>query len=319
MQDDSLKKLNRIVAILTHLQSSRLVTAQELADRFDVSLRTIYRDIRTLEESGVPVVGEAGQGYSIMDGYRLPPVMFTREEAGSFIAAEKLMLHLTDDTLGKNYESAMYKIKSVMRATDKDRLEALENSITVRPRQQMFNTEVPNALEVVLESIVDKTQVLLRYKTQFKEPSERKIEPIGVFHESGFWYFTGYCTLRNAYRQFRLDRILGIEKTENAFSKQHPNLSELRHAEQSLPITQVRIAVNKKIASYMGTSKYDYGFVSETDEGEKVLMTFETRFLHLGFERWYMMYADECEIIEPQELKDSVQRLAAKIQERIIQ
>src|SRR6218665_238143 len=99
MSDDSLKKLNRIVAILTHLQSARTVTAQELADRFDVSLRTIYRDIRTLEESGVPVVGEAGQGYSIMEGYRLPPVMFTREEAGSFITAEKLMQNLTDETL----------------------------------------------------------------------------------------------------------------------------------------------------------------------------------------------------------------------------
>lgn len=317
MSDESLKKLNRVVAILTHLQSARTVTAQELADRFDVSLRTIYRDIRTLEESGVPVVGEAGQGYSIMDGYRLPPVMFTREEAGSFIAAEKLMLNLTDENLGKNYESAMFKIKSVMRANDKERLETLENSITVRPRQQMFNAEVPNALEVVLESITDKKQILLRYKTQFKEPSERKIEPIGVFHESGFWYFTGYCTLRNDYRQFRMDRILFIDKTNNSFSKKHPNLSELRHAEQSLPITKVRIAVNKKIASYMGTAKYDYGFVSEIDEGDRVVMTFETRFLHFGFDRWYMMYADESEILEPQELKDSVQQLAARIQERI--
>jgi len=105
--------------------------------------------------------------------------MFTTEEAGSFITAEKLMQNLTDETLGKNYENAMYKIKSVMRATDKDRLEALESSITVRPRQKMFNAEVPNALEVVLESIADKKQVLLKYKTQFKEPSERKIEPIG--------------------------------------------------------------------------------------------------------------------------------------------
>ncbi len=82
MSDDSLKKLNRIVAILTHLQSSRVVKAQELADRFDVSLRTIYRDIRTLEDSGVPVVGEAGTGYTIMEGYRLPPVMFTKRGSG---------------------------------------------------------------------------------------------------------------------------------------------------------------------------------------------------------------------------------------------
>jgi len=145
MSDDSLKKLNRIVAILTHLQSSRVVKqssrvvkAQELADRFDVSLRTIYRDIRTLEDSGVPVVGEAGTGYTIMEGYRLPPVMFTREEAGSFITAEKLMKKLTDENLGNHYESAMFKIKSVMRAADKDWLDNLEQRLARQSGKQHF-------------------------------------------------------------------------------------------------------------------------------------------------------------------------------------
>ncbi len=317
MSDDSLKKLNRIVAILTHLQSTRTVTAQELADRFDVSLRTIYRDIRTLEESGVPVVGETGQGYSIMEGYRLPPVMFTREEAGSFITAEKLMQNLTDENLGKHYESAMYKIKSVMRAGDKERLEVLENSISVHPRGRIFNKEIPNAIETILEAIADKRLIMLQYKTQFKEPSERRIEPIGIFHESGFWYFTGYCTLRHDYRQFRMDRILHISKMDELFSRKHPTLEVLRQNERSLPITKVRIEVSKKIATYMGNSKYDYGFASEEEMDEKVIMTFETRYLHYGFERWYMMYADECEILEPQELKESVKNLAEKIKVRV--
>ena len=89
MMDDSTKRFNRIVAILIQLQSKRVITAQELADRFRVSVRTIYRDIKALETSGVPVAGEAGTGYSVMEGYRLPPVMFTREEATSFVAAEK--------------------------------------------------------------------------------------------------------------------------------------------------------------------------------------------------------------------------------------
>ncbi len=91
IHDESPKKFDRVVAILTQLQSKRIVKAQELADRFGVSLRTIYRDIKTLESSGVPISSEAGVGYSIMEGYKLPPVMFTREEAVSFVAAEKLM------------------------------------------------------------------------------------------------------------------------------------------------------------------------------------------------------------------------------------
>jgi len=317
MSDDSLKKLNRIVAILTHLQSSRVVKAQELADRFDVSLRTIYRDIRTLEDSGVPVVGEAGTGYTIMEGYRLPPVMFTREEAGSFITAEKLMKKLTDENLGNHYESAMFKIKSVMRAADKDWLDNLENSISVHPNRVLFNKDVPNALEIILEAIADKRQVILHYKTQFKEPSERHIEPIGIFHASNFWYFTGYCTLRNDYRQFRTDRILGIKKSDKGFTKTHPTLEELRARETDLPVTKVRIAVDKKLATYMGNTKYEYGFVSQEETDDKVIMTFMTHYLNYGFERWYMMYADQSEVLEPQELKDAVHQLLQKIQDKM--
>tara|TARA_R110002073_G_C9461371_1_gene578752 strand:+ start:1636 stop:1941 length:306 start_codon:yes stop_codon:yes gene_type:complete len=100
MGRDTVNRFDRIVSILVQLQSKRIVKAQELADRFEVSLRTIYRDIRTLEASGVPIISEAGVGYSIMEGYRLPPVMFTREEAGSFVAAEKLMQKFVDKSLG---------------------------------------------------------------------------------------------------------------------------------------------------------------------------------------------------------------------------
>jgi predicted DNA-binding transcriptional regulator YafY len=314
--DDSLKKINRIVAILTHLQAGKNVTAQALAERFNVSLRTIYRDMRTIEEAGVPIIGEAGQGYSLMEGYRLAPVMFTREEAESFIAAEKLMQQLTDETLGKHYESAMYKIKVMMRATEKERLESLEQSIEVRPRAEMFNDEVPHALATILEAIADRKQILMTYQAQYQEPSVRSIEPVGIFHESGFWYFAGYCTLRQAYRQFRLDRIIKLSATDNPFTKVHPSLSEIRSSDNSLLITNVRIIASKRMARYMGVSKYNYGFVKEEASGDKVIMHFKTRYLEYGFERWLMMYADECEILEPAVLKDRIIALLNKIREQ---
>src|SRR5690606_15682658 len=120
--------------------------AQDLADRFGVSLRTIYRDIRTLESSGVPIMSEAGIGYSIMEGYRLPPIMFTREEASSFITAEKLMQRFTDRSLGSFYETAITKVKSVLRGADKDYIDALENQIMITPAQKLFNENIPNSL-----------------------------------------------------------------------------------------------------------------------------------------------------------------------------
>src|SRR5699024_8793700 len=123
--------------------------------------------------------------------------MFTQEEAGSFIAAEKLMQHFTDKNLGRHFESAMYKIKSVLRGREKDRVEALEQYISIHTTQQVFNEAVPQALGVLFDSMVEKKQVKLRYQALHADrPEERNIEPVGLFHENQFWYILGYCHLR---------------------------------------------------------------------------------------------------------------------------
>jgi predicted DNA-binding transcriptional regulator YafY len=86
-----MNRIDRISAILIQLQTRRVVKASDIAERFNISLRTVYRDVRSLEEAGVPIIGEAGVGYSLVDGYRLPPIMFTREEATAFLTAEKFV------------------------------------------------------------------------------------------------------------------------------------------------------------------------------------------------------------------------------------
>ncbi len=118
-----MNRIDRVSAILIHLQTKKIVKAQEIADRFSISLRTVYRDIKALEESGVPVGGEAGVGYQLMEGYRLPPVMFTKEEAIAFLTAEKMVEKLTDASSKKHYKEAMLKIKAVLRYSEKDLLE----------------------------------------------------------------------------------------------------------------------------------------------------------------------------------------------------
>ena len=118
-----MNRIDRVSAILIHLQSRRVIRASEIAERFNISLRTVYRDIKTLEEAGIPIMGEAGIGYSIMDGYKLPPIMFTREEAISFLTAEKFIENLTDASTANNYKSALYKIKAILKTTEKVHLE----------------------------------------------------------------------------------------------------------------------------------------------------------------------------------------------------
>src|SRR5690606_37126349 len=238
---DTVKRFDRIIAFLTQLQSRRIVKAQYLADRFQVSLRTIYRDIRTLEASGVPIASEAGVGYSIMEGYRLPPVMFTREEAGSFVAAEKLMQKFTDRTLGGYFESAMFKEESVLRGTEKDWIAALESQVFINLSQTIFNEAIPNALEILFERIAEKKQVILNYESFYADnPTERAIETVGVFHENNYWYVMGYCHLRQDYRQFRTDRMLDIRRTDKAFSKKHGSVDEYRSNNEEIDKTKVR-------------------------------------------------------------------------------
>lgn len=319
MLDESPKRFDRIVAILIQLQSKKIVKAQELADRFDCSLRTIYRDIRTLEASGVPIYSEAGVGYALMEGYRLPPVMFTREEVSSFIAAEKLMQKFTDPSLGTYYASAMYKLKSVLRSNDKDYLSNIESRILMHTAEPMFNDNSPNTLAILFEGIAEKKQILLTYKTFDKdETTQRNLEPVGVFHDNNNWYFLGYCHLRKDYRQFRTDRIQGIKKTDLDFTIEHDSLETYLAKDKTILTTKVRILVEKKITKYLAFDRKYHGFVSEKQIGDEIEMTFMCRDLNNGFARWFLMFGDYAKILEPENLKTRVLELLEINKQRLL-
>lgn len=318
MIDESPKRFDRIIAILIQLQSCRIVKARELADRFQVSLRTIYRDMQSLEDAGVPILAEAGQGYSIMEGYRLPPVMFTREEAASFVAAEKIMQQMTDKSLGAYFSSAMFKIKSVLHSRDKEWINSIQSQILVRRGQELFNENVPNALEIIMESIAEQKQVDLTYSAfEAAGPVRRIIEPVGLFHEFDYWYILGYCHLRKDYRQFRTDRIIKIERTGQFFINTHASLQELRNKDSRQEEKMlIKILVDKRIARHIQSSKKYYGFTEETDLGDQIAMTFLTCEFDEGFPRWFMMFGDSAEIIEPASMKERVHELAMRTLER---
>lgn len=316
MHDDTPNRFDRIVSILIQLQSKRVVKAQELARRFDVSLRTIYRDIRSLETAGVPVYGEAGTGYSLVEGYRLPPVMFTREEATSFIAAEKLMQRYTDGELGAHHASAMFKLKAVLRSDEKDLVSEIESKVFVRERENTA-TKAPNAMATVLRAISEKKLLDLTYEAVSADgPSPRRIEPVGIFHENQYWYVMAYCHLRQDYRQFRTDRIHDIRLSEDAFTKTHPPLETFLKAEQH-QLTKVRILVDKEVARHLHHDRQHYGFVSEIERADGIEMTFMSRDFTHGFARWYLMFADHARVIEPSELKTRLSELLEKARQRL--
>lgn len=307
MEQEILNRFDRILAIWIQLQANRIVKAQDLSLKFGVSLRTIYRDIRSLEAAGIPIIGEAGIGYSIMEGYRLPPVMFTREEASSFIAAEKLMERFMDKSLGSHFQSAMDKIRMILHGPTQDHISAIESHIRIHPARELFHQKSPDALKLLLESIAGKTQLSMTYQTiSGKDVTERHVEPIGIFFEYGNWYFMGYCHLRKEYRQFRTDRILQLRKTLEPFQRVHPPMEQLRKKETPATGTRIVLRMESDAIQYIHASKTYYGLVTEKEVEGKTELLFMTQASLHAFARWYLMFADVAEILEPQALRDVV-------------
>ena len=307
-----MNRIDRISAILIHLQSRRVVRASEIAERFNISLRTVYRDIRTLEEAGVPLMGEAGVGYSIMDGYRLPPVMFSREEATAFLTAEKLMERMTDPSSDGHYKSAMYKVRSVLRLAEKDFLENIDGHIQVLKSRRGAPIKLElNPLQLILKAIGERNVLSIHYFAMHnQQKTERNIEPVGVFYQDNYWHLVAWCRLRKDYRDFRLDRISDIALTGERFRTLHPNLNDfISRSALELNLQQVVIMVEKRVLPYLSEQKYYNGFVSEREVDGMMEMTFLTEYME-GFVRWLMMYGDMAIIVSPEALKLKLTELA---------
>lgn len=206
MMSNDTKRLSRLTAILMQLQAKQLVTASELAAKFTVSIRTIYRDIRALEEAGIPVVTEEGKGYTLMEGYRIPPVMFTEQQANALILAQQLVLKSKDASFVNDYSEAIEKIQSVLRNTLKDKT----NLLAERTRFD-FNTyreRTSNLLSDLQAAITNFYIINMRYIDEAGDLSERLVEPFALLStQEDNWLLIAWCRLRGAFRYFRVDRI----------------------------------------------------------------------------------------------------------------
>lgn len=315
-----MNRFNRVTAIFIHLQSRKIVRAKDIADRFNISIRTVYRDIQTLNEAGVPIGSEAGVGYYLIDGYRLPPVMFTREEVSAFLTAEKLIEKFTDNSIDSNFKSGMMKIRAILKSTEKDMLESIEENIEVLNRRtRLEKSSNSNYIQKIIESISERKSINIRYHTFYSnEIKDRNIEPIGLFFSNGYWHTIAFCELRQDYRDFRLDRILNITKTDKSFRKKHPSIKDyLGKVTKEQNLETIVICVDKVVAQYLSEQKYYNGFVNEQQIDDKVQMTFLTSSLEY-FVRWFLMFADKADIVSPNSLKLMLKEKLSAIKKRNI-
>lgn len=215
MNANDTKRLSRLTAMLTQLQTKRLLTAMELADKFSVSIRTIYRDIRALEKAGVPIVTVDGKGYTLMEGYRVPPVMFTEAQANALITAEQLVLKNKDTSFIKDYKEAIDKIKAVLKYTVKDKANLL--SERVQFRQNNSNEKTSNYLSDLQFALTNFRLTEIKYANEANENTNRTIEPFALYSTQENWLLIAFCRLRKEYRAFRLDRLTQLRIFNETF------------------------------------------------------------------------------------------------------
>lgn len=220
-----MNRMDRLLGMLTLLQSRKYVTAEKIAAKFSISIRTVYRDVKALGELGIPVSFEAPRGYFIVQGYFLPPVSFTTEEANALLLIEVLVNGFTDRSVRKQYASALDKIRSVLRGHQKEQLELLTDKILFqKPECYDLHFEY---LPVLQDAIAGKTIIELEYQNLKDESSRRKVEPVGLIFYAFNWHLIGWCHSRRDYRDFRVSRIKKITNSGLPFRKKnHLELSE---------------------------------------------------------------------------------------------
>lgn len=224
MNDNDTKRLSRLTAILTQLQTKRLLTATNLSEKFKVSVRTIYRDIRALEQAGVPILTEEGKGYTLMDGYKIPPVMFSESQANALILAEQLVLKNKDASFIRDYTEAIDKIKAVLRPSEKDKANLLADR--TRFDNNINRERNSNNISQLQYALTNCYLIKIDYSNEDRKSSRRTVEPFALISTTENWLLIAWCHSRTSFRYFRLDRITKMEILSEKFVQHKMTLQE---------------------------------------------------------------------------------------------
>ena len=316
-----MNRIDRLTAILIHLQTKRVVKAEEIADRFEMSLRTVYRDVKALMEAGIPIGSEAGKGYFIVDGYHLPPVMFTQDEANSMLLAAKIVEKVADKSVRDAFSSALHKIKSVLPDAGKDHLENLDAHIAFGRMAQGEQMVSSNYLTDIQRAIAGKEALKIDYLNNHEVASSRVVEPIGLFYYGMAWHLIAWCRMRNSYRDFRTDRIKSLHSQGEKFDPR--NLLSLQEylatiVQANREVHRVVVLFDESISRFARQARYYYGFASEEVVDGKVRMHFLSSCLH-SLCRWLLTYGNMVEIESPDEAKDLVVDLIEELSAHHVQ
>jgi predicted DNA-binding transcriptional regulator YafY len=310
-----MNRIDRLVATVLLLQSRRLIRAQDIADHFGISIRTVYRDLLALQEAGVPLSAETGEGYSLVDGYHLPPVMFTQEEASALFVGGEFVQHHTDASLKRNVESALLKIRAVLPEEKQEYLERLQEVTAVLSHPACFEDGFrDDVLTMMQEAVVRRRVLKMEYSANSDGAiTKRSVEPLALLYYSDHWHLIAYCRLRQDYRDFRTDRIKSFLPTDEFFPARK-NFSIKQYLQDSNKIEnpqEVRVKFKPSVARRV-RSRYFFGVAEETAADGSVVITFLVPASKV-LVNWLFSFGTEIEVLHPPELRQLLIEEAQKI------
>jgi predicted DNA-binding transcriptional regulator YafY len=208
-----MRRAERLFQIVQLIRGRRLSTARFLAERLEVSERTVYRDVADLLAQGVPIEGEAGVGYRMRAGFDLPPLMFTADEARALVAAVRLAQPRLDTELAARAESALSKMMAVLPVAAR----AAAESLAIYAPPVGPDAATRDRLQQLRVAAEQRRVVRLRYRDLKGRTSERRVRPLGCFYWSEVWTLAAWCEARADFRNFRVDRIEQLEVLDERF------------------------------------------------------------------------------------------------------
>jgi predicted DNA-binding transcriptional regulator YafY len=302
-----MNRIDRLFAILLALQKNKRIRSQDLAEKFEVSKRTIYRDILALTESGVPVISLPGEGYGLMPGYYLPPLNFTENEAVALILGTQLLKQQASGSVTSGAQQALDKIRAALPKNVAERVEALTSIIGFFTDSDRFNLDDPK-LMVLQKAIQNRRVVHIRYHGFDRDKAtNRTIEPYQLYYAMGTWYVEGFCRLRREMRTFRLSRMEKLSPGTDTFAKR-----EYKRTRPGAAIA-VKLQFAEKIVRWVRERQH-YGFVKEkaARNGQGIIMSYHVLKL-ADILPWALSWGSGAEVLDPKELREMVRKEAETI------
>ena len=311
-----MNRTDRLLAILLELQRKGARRAEDLAATFETSKRTIYRDIQALCESGVPIVAQPGVGYSLVEGYFLPPVSFSLDEA--------TMLLLGADSASQNFDaqyrdaaaSAGRKIEAVLSEKLRGEVEYLRGNIAFVSPATLASGKYASFLPQLRRAIIERKTIRFDYHTRYSQDGRdarntREADPYAMLHYGGAWYLIGHCHLRESVRNFRLDRMTGLRLLEKTFNRP-PNfrLEEPVDDQRNLKV----VALFSPEAAPWVRESWSYYVDSMEEVADGLLVTMRVRVENAIFQ-WLFSWGAQVRVLEPESLRRRLMAEAGKILE----